>query len=319
MSYVVPQALVYPDAELLDAAITDPLRACIVGGNAQLFRYVDEKLLAYLGDHVHTGSHDDDTTWEYPNLPDDSIVDQDYVKLYADNALLLYHRDDICDDAPFSSCSLGETDYGVVTPVSGYQNRIRNDVVAYIENSFRGVTYPRNACFIDRDCQIGDVVDLEGSVPVAYTLRTRIKDFHGDIVPAVIGDPAAGDDNAADQAEDCSITQTAGDVNCVEAECVSAGYDGLADGDITETYTITVTQGSTGGDFTTALLRVRSASGNDDDDDVVPSMAGVATNIGSRGFQVIFTKSSASSCSWEAGEEGISVDDPLLGQIWTGQ
>ena len=99
------------------------------------------------------------------------------------------------------------------------------------------------------------------------------------------------------------IEQTAGTVNNVAANTVSsASYDGLADGDITETYTIVVTQASTGGNATTARLRVTSASGRDDQSSVTPSAFSAATSIGTRGLTVTWTTGSSHNF--------------LIGQTW---
>jgi hypothetical protein len=98
------------------------------------------------------------------------------------------------------------------------------------------------------------------------------------------------------------ITQTAGTDNGVNATAVSsASYNGSATGDITETYTITVTQASTGGNLTTARLQVTSASGRDDQTNVTPSATTVATAIGTRGLTVTWTR---------------SADDFVIGQSW---
>jgi hypothetical protein len=304
MSYLQPQVQVFQEADLLPATIVDPLRACIIGGNARLFRYsdADEKLLIALGAYDYLL----DTDYDYPNKPAGGIVDQDYFKLWADDVLLLYHTD------------AEGGGYGTVAPVAGYSNRIRSDTVAYIDNTFAGVTYPRHASLIDRDCQVGDIVDIRAVVlATTYTLRTSIAGFHGEPVVAIVDAATADANNETAQVVDCDIEQTAGSENCVTATCDATAYEGDVDGDVEETYTITVTQASVGGDFTTALLRVRSASGNDDYDDVSPSAAGVATAIGDRGLTVTFAKGSTSSCSLAATEGGVSVDDMIVGQVWT--
>jgi len=304
MSYLQPQVQVFQEADLLPSTIVDPLRACIIGGNATLFRYsvASEKALISLGAYDYSL----DTTYSYPNRPAGGIVDQDYFKLYADSVLLRYHLDEAGGG------------YGIVAPVAGYPSRIRSDTVAYIANTFKGVSYPRHASLLDRDCEVGDIVDVRGTVlGTEYSLRSSIKDFHGEPVAAVTGAATADTNNATAQTVGCTIALTAGDENCVDATCDATLYDGSVEGDVEETYTITVTQASVGGDFTTARLRVRSTSGNDDADDVTPSAVGVATAIGTRGLTVTFGLDSSSSCSISASAESVAVNDFVEGQVWT--
>jgi len=304
MSYLQPQVLVFQEADLLPTAIVEPLRACVVGPNAELLRYsvAEEKALIALGAY----DFNLDTDYAYPNRPAGGIVDQDYFRLMADDVLLQYHED------PESG------GYGIVAPVAGYSSRIRSDTVAYIDNTFNGVDYPRNAAFLDRDCQVGDIVDVRGEVlGTPYSLRSNIKGFHGETVAAIIAALTADAANETNQSVGCSILQTGGDLNCVDAACDASLYDGSVEGDIQETYVITVTESSINGDLTTARLRIRTASGNDEHDDVVPAAAGAPTDIGDRGLTVTFSLGAGSSCSAPAAEEGISANDLTVGQVWT--
>ena len=92
-----------------------------------------------------------------------------------------------------------------------------------------------------------------------------------------------------------SSQRTAGTANNVTISARSiTNYNGLADGAVNETYTVTVISGSTGGDATTAALRVRSASGLDDQNVVVPHAFGSATPIGTRGLTATWTTSGGS-------------------------
>jgi hypothetical protein len=97
-------------------------------------------------------------------------------------------------------------------------------------------------------------------------------------------------------------SQVGGTLNGVTATDASlAAYHGEAAGNLTETYTIAVTQASTGGDLTTGRLRVTTASGKDDVSSVTPSATGVATAIGARGLTVTWTRASG---------------DFVIGQSW---
>ncbi|GIV44661.1 MAG: hypothetical protein KatS3mg035_1784 [Bacteroidia bacterium] len=88
-----------------------------------------------------------------------------------------------------------------------------------------------------------------------------------------------------------SAVQVSGAVNNVKAAATSLTYKGDVTGDISETYTIVVVQGSTGGDATTAKLQVISASGRDDVSNVTPAAFGSNTPIGTRGLAVRWTTS----------------------------
>lgn len=93
--------------------------------------------------------------------------------------------------------------------------------------------------------------------------------------------------------------QIAGTDNDVELSDVdTTTYNGLATGDITETYTIEVT---TAGDATSARLSLTSASGRDDETDIDPAAYSSQTTVGARGLKVTFTHTS---------------DDFELGQTW---
>jgi hypothetical protein len=303
MSYVLPQVELYQLFTQLPTAITDPLRSFITGGNAELFRCSDsdEKALVALGAY----DFDTDTDYLYPNRPTGGIVDQGYFKLCADNVLLQYFEDLIGADS-------------TIIQVAATKNKIISDAVNWAENISHSITYARDSALEERDVQVGDVIDIRGVVlTVPYTLRSTVKDIEGNIVADVIEATTVDAGNQAADTLEVSITKTAGDDNCISATANGTTYDGSVEGDITETYTVTVTAGSVGDDHTTGRLRVRSASGNDDADDVVPSAVGVATAIGTRGLTVTFGENEHSSCSSAADDASVSQDDLLAGQEWT--
>jgi hypothetical protein len=88
--------------------------------------------------------------------------------------------------------------------------------------------------------------------------------------------------------------QTAGTINDVSISLVNgAAYDGTPRGRITETYTIAVTQASSGGSATTALMTVTSASGTDNQlTPFAPAAFGSPTNIGTNGLAVTWNHAS---------------------------
>ena len=298
-SYVLPQALVYQEFTLVPTALTDPLRACIVGPQYALFRYAEasEKLNIKVTDSYDPDA-DEDFLW--PGRPAGGVVDEDYTAVYIDDALLQYHEDPGGDGSE-------------ILAVDNYRNRIYfSALVLQTKNGFS-----RSAAFGGRDVALGDVLDIVASnCGEAYRLRTRILEFVADVIPAVIGDAEADVDNAATQAEAGSGAQTAGGVNLVCVESVDASlYDGRADGQVAETYIVEVISGSSGGDAAGAVLRVTSQSGTDAAAEVVPEDFGTPTPIGSRGATVTFNNDGCGdSSSSSAG--ALDQDDFLAGQTW---
>lgn len=297
-TYILPQVLVFQEFELSPAAVANPLRAHISGPHAHLARYSDEDERAgiFVGyyDYLLEECH------EWPGRPAGAEIDDAYTKVWVEDALLQYFEDTVGSGSDITKTAA---------------NKVSSDSVNFAEN---GTTYPRDASLLDRDVQIGDVVKVRGVPGVGdpVTVWSYVSDIEGEIVDDVIGAADGDDDNAATQLASSSITKTDGVDNCVTAVEDGSAYDGLADGDISETYTVIVLESSTGGDHTTATLRVLSASGNDDVAEVTPSAAGVATAIGTRGLTVTFDEADTAACSASASEDGVSPDDLIAGQTW---
>lgn len=299
-TYVLPQVLVFQDFQTVPAAVANPLRAHITGPHAQLIRYSeeDERNFGFLGYYDSVV----DTSYLWPERPAGGSVDVSYVKLWMQDALLRYFQDTI---------SQGST----ITKTSGYNNRVRSATVNFKENTD---TYPRHADLLDRDVAVGDVVKVRGitsgSDPV--TLWTFVKSVIGDTVASILGTAASDANNAGTQGASSSVSQTAGPENCVTLTPDETDYDGLPSGNITETYDIIVTESSSGGDFTTAKIRIISGSGNDDVAEVIPEAAGSPTEIGTRGLVVVFDTDTGGACSSSAEIEDVSPDDLVAGQRW---
>ena len=300
MAYTKPQVRVFQEFQLTPTEITEPLRAHISGGNADLHRYseADEKATINLGAYDRVT----ETCYEWPGKEAGSVVDLSYAKLFIDDALLLYLQDDIGANS-------------VIAPVAGYRNRVRSDTLAFKDN---GTGFPRSAILLDRDVKLGDSVHVRGvdGDAAEHELWTTVKGFAAEVVPAVVDPAEADSDNAASQAQSTTIAQIDGAQNCVGATADGSLYDGLADGDVSETYTIEVTQSSVGGDFTTAELRVTSASGRDDDSEVVPAASGSPTAIGARGLDVTFDLAGGTSCSSSASAADVDPTNLIAGQKW---
>jgi len=303
---VTPQVLVFQEFTLLPSEIAEPLRAHISGPNAQLHRYddEDEKPLINVGDY----NKDEDTNYPWPGREPGSLIDYDYTRVFMDDALLMYFEDLIGDN------SGGR---GTTTPVAGRKNWIRSDTVSFKAN---GTQYPRSGLLYDRDVKVGDVAWIRGVADVTgdcdiIELWTTVTGFASDEVDSEIGDCREGDNNQETTTAACSISQTQGPVNCVEATADCSGYDGRPDGYISETYTIDVIQSGIAG-CQAARLRVTSASGTDNQAEVAPEDFGTPTAIGTRGLEVTFDDTAHSSCSSEASAAEVAENQLIVGQRW---
>jgi hypothetical protein len=291
--------LVFQDFQAAPAAAANPLRAHISGPHAFAIRFDDndEKDDGKLGFYDHVI----DTSSLWPNRPAGGDVDEESVKLFVENGLLQYFDDTV---------GSGST----ITKTAGFKNRVRSDAVNFAENG----GFARDSSLLDRDVQLGDIVKARfvpgGGDPV--TLHTFVNGLIGDPVAAVVGAASSDIDNAVTQGASTSVVKTGGPDNCVTLTPDGTAYDGLAEGDITETYSILVLEGSIGGDLTGAKLRITSASGNDDQAEVIPSAATLPTPIGTRGLLVTFADDDLAACSASADVDGVTPNDLIAGQSW---
>lgn len=300
-NYIVPQVLVFQEFQLVPTSTLRPLPAHIAGPHAFLRRYAedDERELAKLGFYDSVADH----AYAFPGRPAGGLIDASYTKVFIKDALLRYFDDEV---------SAGST----ITRTAGYNNRVRSDSISFAANGTPDANgdypYPISAGLGDRGAKIGDVVRIRKG---DTTLWTYVNGFLGDAVAAVTGAAAADADNEATQVASASVSQTDGPENCVTVGSANAdAYDGLETGDIDETYTIEVVESSTDGDHTTAKLRVTSASGNDDVDDVSPSAGGAPTAIGARGATVVFNYAACDSEELTGAELGPA--DLLQGMVF---
>lgn len=303
MAYIVPQVLVFQDLQLQPAADVAPQPAHISGGNADLIRYdeSDEKEDGFL-DYYNESLQE---CFDWPNRPAGGIVDDDYTRVFIDDALLKYFEDFI---------GAGDT----ISTVAGESNHVRASSLSFKAN---GTSYPRSSEFEDRDVQVGDIAKVRAVVGMdTYTLWTYVSGFVGEVVAAVVGAATADTDNTTTQgapSAESTYTGPASLVNCIDVSTIDqSSYDGLEDGDINETYTVTVLEGSSGGDATTATLRVTSASGNDDVSSVTPAAFGSPTTIGTRGLTVTWDDQDSAECSLSADNNSLSDIDFIPGQQW---
>lgn len=301
MVYQVPQALVFQQRNTVAAVNQRVLSAHIAGGLAQLVRYAedDERNDGLLGYYDPLS----EACYDWPNRVAGGLIDPDYTKVFVKDALLRYFSDDL---------SAGDE----INTVVGYPNRIVADALAFREN---GDDYPRSAAFLDRDVALGDVVKLRAVVSATpYELWTYVSGFVADQVAAVVNAATRDTDNQDTQvAPSTTDEQVDGAENCVLIDSVDqTTYSGLVTGQVNETYTITVISSSVDGDATTALLRVQSASGDDDVASFAPEAFGDPTPIGNNGLTVTFVNDEDSGCSTSAAEADVSAGDFVAGQQW---
>lgn len=299
-TYVLPQVQVFQDFTTVPAVVANPLRAHISGGHARLIRYAQaaEQADGLLGYYDNL----EDTPYAWPNRPAGGIVDEPYTEVWVKNALLRYFQDTIGSGS-------------VITKTTGVNNQIRSATVNFAAN---GDAYPRAAALLDRDVQPGDIALVRGidTDDNSISLWTYVRALVGDTEAAVIAAATADAGNQTHGGSPVAVTgvQTAGPINCVGLTAAGTGYDGLESGFITETYDLLVTQASVNGDFTTALVRVISGSGEDDQDAVSPAAAGFEFAVGTRGLMATFAEDPSAGCSASATHEAVSPNDLLVGQ-----
>ena len=302
-TYVLPQVLVFQDFTIAPTAASNPLSAYITGGHAQLIRYADadERDLGELGYYEESVN----TSQVWPNRQAGAIVDQTYTKVWIKDALLQYYTDVI---------SAGDA----ITVTADYNNRVSAATTNFTTNG----AYARETTFYDRDVAVGDVIRVRG-VPGGggdpVVLWTYVKDIIANDIAAVIASATDDSSNAQTQANTAApvVTQTSGPENCITATSNGTAYNGITAGQVSETYTITVTDSSADGDLTTARLQVLSASGTDDADNVAPAANGSPTTVGSRGFTVTFTDVDTAACSLSADHDSYGYNDLVAGQVFT--
>lgn len=284
--YVRPQVLVFQEFNVATEADIRDLPAFIFGGNAFLLRYSedDEKANAFLGQYDPVGQYIDGEykrCYSWPEKPVGSRIDDSYTRVFMDEALLRYHNNQTLAVAKTAAATVRWPNHG------------------FVENPESPISYPRDALFLDRDVQVGDIVRLEGDDGVGgarTTLWSYVKSITATQGSASIAAATTDSGNPATQVEAKAITagsSNSGDATMVIGDVDVTSYDGLASGYINETYRIQVIQGSVGGDPSTAVLRVISGSGLDDDESLTPEANFDDTHtIGARGLTVAWENTS---------------------------
>lgn len=293
-NYVLPQVLVFQEFATVPAAALQPLLACIVGEQFSLHRYSDATEKAgILVTSNYDPAHENCYLW--PDRPAGGIVDQSYTRVFIDNALLQYFH---------NAASLASPIYAV----GPAKNRIRASAKIFAS----GNGFVRDVSLL-RDVLPGDSIKILASVcdgdPVVY--KSSVVGLVADTLAAIVSPATSDVGNTGVLIASTSHSQIAGKHNDVEILSVNgASYDGLADGNPIEAYTVEVIGASVGGNATTALLKVTSASGNDDQAVVTPAAFGSPTSIGTRGLTATWTTGGSSS----SGGTPVPPTDFLIGQ-----
>ena len=293
-AYVLPQVIVYQEFANQPAAIAQTQWACIVGPQYDLHRYA---VTAEQAGTLVSSTYDPENAacYPWPSMVAGNVVDFSYTEVTIADALLQYFHDPAGDTS-------------VERWVGPNKNRIR--ATSQIFQTANG--YSRSAALL-RDVQVGDAIQLLASAcgsPVI--LLANIVGLVADELAAIIEQAAVDTNNRHSTGAAATGTQTGGTLNEVVIDTVDgATYDGLAAGYPTDIYTVQVIGGGSGGVGSSAILKVTSGSGTDDQAAVTPAAFGAATYIGTRGLKVTFNNNGTSS------SPDIDQVDFLLGQIFT--
>lgn len=269
-AHPLPQVQLFQTFAPTAAAIDRAQRAWLIGPNADLHRFaIDSERPDIL-----VGTYDPavSATYTWPARTPGGLVDQTYARVFIKDAELRYLQE---------LRGAGVT----IAPVSGRTNQIR----ATTSLNFRSVPgLARSASLGDRDVQVGDRVTITGtSSNVTSSLRTFVRGFAAEPVAAVVGTRVSGTGNAATTTLGAVITDST--LNQMRLAATLTNYNGLVDGVLVDTFTVTITRSSTGSDLTTARARIQSASGIDYVEDWTPPAAAAVATVGTRGLQLGFT------------------------------
>lgn len=219
----------------------------------------------------NAGNYDaQNLVFSYPERTDNEKIDLATIKVKVENGYAVYYTKLIGTDG---------------TAQANVANKIR-----FANLVLRGGNGFNRSNQIPRDVQIDDevvVFKTIGSTLVKH--RSKIIGFEADIQSSSVGTATSDSYNAATQSAGSSFSQIAGTVNNVAISSVNvSGYQSLADGYINRVYFVTVT---VGGAPASAKLKIESADGLDNVDNVTPAAFGSPTPLGTKGATVTFSTS----------------------------
>jgi hypothetical protein len=277
VTQIVPQWKINQIFELSPEAVTQPLRALIIG---PAYRVLDA-----VAGGAYGGQQ---TVIQWPNRQAGEVVDQSYTTVLFRAAALRFAN--ILASANIQT-------------VPGVPSRLRSVAPAPGFNWKTNGAFLRNAV-IPFDPALGDWVRVSNG-PINFV--TSVVGFDGDPVAAVVGVAGADSANYPTQLASSTLTPDGGNTSDVTTTESAAGYAGQATRAMTETYFIEVVNGSQGGNLGDVVLRVTSASGTDPVQVINGITYGVPTPIGSRGAVITFS----------AGATPALTDDFVTGDTWS--
>ena len=292
MAYSPPSLKVYQEFVPQPAGNTLPLYACIIAPQYKLHRFTVEDERASLGAYSQSAGN---TFTSWPDKTAGSEVDVVGSSLWLKDAILEYH-----------SFTLSGTDKDPGTEVSwdglltDGGNRIRSEALVF--RTANGTA--RSAVYDERDVALGDYIKVAYG---AHTVETTVSGvIEEDDEATVAALRTSSSNQAAIGAASASVTENIASSNYA-VTASAAAYDGIADGDATDVYTVTVI--STDGTLDATAASVVSASGNDDVTSVTLKSSGVATACGARGATFTLTADpSLASSSSESSASSSSSD-----------
>jgi hypothetical protein len=262
MAYIQPQLRIFQEFEAALTAGLTPLYACIIGPQYGIHTGDD---CASLGDYDRTQS----TTYSWPDKSAGSTVEQDTAVVKFNDAVLRYYEG---------------SGFAVPSGTDPGSNKIYASGLTL--KTLNG--YSRSSIFGTRDVAIGDKVNV---VWDGNSVDTQVAGFEAETVDTIgTATAASGNQSATSAVAPTVDSQTIADNELTVA--AGGSYDGLAEGVVSETYTVTVTKAGASG---IAEASIVSSSGTDD-------IAGVTINytstaIGTRGVTCSFTDTGSSSSS----------------------
>ena len=279
-SLATPNVEVFQDFQLISTETVESLRPFVFGPEYKLHRYTaaNEKVIA----GTYREDQDTDFEWDDLNRVIGSTIDLDYTKVFIEDAMVGVY-----------------SGTGVTTASGTAHNRVNLGI------NLRSSVGTLAAGLNGREVKIGDYLVMTRTVSGNLVRQeAQITGFIPTTGAATVGVVAADAGNGGTQvaAEVVTILTAATNIAFVDAN-VTGTFDTLTSGLLTETYTITCTRASTGGDLRTARFSIVSASGTDDVPAYVPANTfAVANPLGARGLLFAITNSASADIpiGWQA-------------------
>jgi len=291
----IPKVLVYQEYTIIPTAVTQPMRACVVGPLAQLCRYAiaAEKALIGVGDYDPLSDHD----YSWPGRLTGAKVDLGSPRLFVDDARLVYYRHVVGDGVTVTIPS-GKKDRLLISGSRGFKAN--------------GPSHPMLDDLGDRGVQVGDdvLVSIVDNLSNRVDIQARVKSVLATKTAAVVGaaTAAVGNGTTAGSAS-AVVTRTSGTANSITLAAILTNYSSWTDGYLNDVYTVEVIAGSVAGDLSTARLRITTASGQDDVVNATPGLIDHGFAVGRRGLILKFWSNLGSSST--------ALDDLHYGDKWT--